>query len=73
MPATKKIAIDILTPREREVLRLIADGLSTEQIALILNISPKTVGSHRTSLRQKLHTTNVTGLIRFALQFKLIK
>jgi DNA-binding CsgD family transcriptional regulator len=62
-----------LTPRELEILVLIADGLSTKQIAYRLGISFKTVVSHRSRMFRKLNVKNAVGLLRYAIQQKLIK
>jgi DNA-binding NarL/FixJ family response regulator len=55
-----------LTDREREVLRLIAEGLSSKQIGDKLFISSRTADTHRTNLMNKLDIHNIAGLIRFA-------
>ena len=57
-----------LTLRQREILRLLADGLSAKQIARALNISPRTVESHKYSMMQVLGISTSAELIRFALQ-----
>jgi len=61
-----------LTPRQREVLKLIADGNSTKQIALVLNISVKTVETHRMLLTDRLDIHNTAGLVRYAIKAGLI-
>jgi two-component system, NarL family, response regulator NreC len=57
-----------LTPREREVLRRTAAGVSTSQIALQLSLSPKTVDSYRSRSMRKLGLANRSTLIRFAMR-----
>jgi len=64
---------DTLTPREREVLQLIAEGKTSREIAEILNLSIKTVQSHRTSLMQKLDLHDRGDLIKYAIQKKIIE
>jgi DNA-binding NarL/FixJ family response regulator len=64
---------EALTPREREVLKLIAEGHSNRQIADILRLSRKTVESHRTNLMRKLDVHDVTGLVKHALRTGLIR
>jgi DNA-binding NarL/FixJ family response regulator len=63
---------DKLTPREREVLQLIAEGYKNKEIAEILKISVKTVRAHRTNIMQKLDLHSQGELIRYAIQKKII-
>ena len=56
------------TRREREVLKLIAGGMTNRQVATELNISVKTVETHRTRMMRKLDLHNTAGLVRYALQ-----
>jgi DNA-binding NarL/FixJ family response regulator len=62
-----------LTPREREVLSLAAEGLSTTEMAEKLFISPRTAETHRTNLMQKLGLQSQTDLVRFAIRKGLIQ
>jgi len=57
-----------LTPREFEVFRLLAESKSVNEIADILNISPKTVGHHMTRIKEKLGISNIAGLTRLAIR-----
>jgi two-component system invasion response regulator UvrY len=57
-----------LTPREFEVFRLLADSKSVNEIAGILNISPKTVGHHMTHIKEKLGINNIAGLTHLAIR-----
>jgi DNA-binding NarL/FixJ family response regulator len=59
---------DLLTPRERQVLRLIAVGHSTKQVAGFLGVSFKTAESHRTRLMRKLDIHETAGLVRYAVR-----
>ena len=61
-----------LSPRQREVLQLIAEGLSTKDIARRLDLSVKTVETHRTTLMRQLDVHEVTGLVRHALKLGLV-
>ena len=62
-----------LSGREREVLRLIAEGLSAKEIAALLKISTKTVEAHRTSLMRKLGARKATELVRYAVRHGFIE
>jgi two-component system invasion response regulator UvrY len=61
-----------LSPREFEVFRLRAEGLSVNDIAQLLNVSPKTIGHHNTSLKQKLGAVNDAELTRMAIRLGVI-
>lgn len=63
---------DPLTPREREVLKLIAEGNTTKEIAGALDVSIKTAESHRTRLMEKLDIRKTAGLVRYAIRHGLI-
>lgn len=65
--------IESLTPREREILQLIAEGHTTKEIADKLGISARTADVHRTHIMQKLNVHNVAGLTRAAIAYGLIK
>ena len=57
-----------LTRREREVLALIVDGMTNQQIADQLFISPRTVDTHRTNIMQKLDIHDLANLVRYAIE-----
>lgn len=61
-----------LSPRQREVLRLISDGRSTREIAQLLGISVKTVEAHRGELMRRLGIRHVAGLTRYAVRVGLV-
>lgn len=58
----------LLTPREKEVAQLYAEGMSTRQIAGRLHISMKTVGTHREHIKEKLGVDGIAGVTRYALR-----
>ena len=64
--------LEQLTPRQREILQLIAEGQSTKEIAYTLALSVKTVETHRAQLMQRLEIYDVAGLVRYALRVGLI-
>ncbi len=61
-----------LTPRQREILQLIAEGHSSKQIAQLLDASVKTIESHRASLMERLDIHDVAGLVRYAIRHGLV-
>lgn len=65
--------IELLTPRQREILQLLAEGKSTKEIARLLNISAKTVETHRTQLMERLDIYDVPGLVRYAIRVGLVQ
>lgn len=62
-----------LTPRQREILQLVAEGHSTKEIAARLGVSVKTVESHRADLMERLDIHDLPGLVRYALRVGLIR
>ncbi|MEW6376971.1 MAG: response regulator transcription factor [Thermodesulfobacteriota bacterium] len=64
---------DLLSSREREVLKLIAEGHSTPRIANLLCISRKTVEAHKTHIMEKLNIHDKVGLIKYAIRMGLTK
>lgn len=62
-----------LTPREREVLQLIAEGKTSRAIGQLLNVSPKTVQNHRNHIMRKLDLHNVADLTRYAISHGLTR
>jgi len=70
---TKRDLLATLSPRQREVLRLIAEGRTTKQIAQVLKISVKTVETHRAQLMERLGIHDVAGLVRYAIIVGLIE
>ncbi len=63
---------DTLTPREQQIMRLLADGISAKDIAKELFISPKTVENHRTNIMNKLDLHSAMELVRYAARLGLI-
>lgn len=64
--------LSVLTPRQREILQLIAEGSSTREIAEKLHVSVKTVETHRAQLMSRLGIHDVPGLVRLAIRIGLI-
>jgi len=64
--------LNMLTPRQRQILQLIAEGGSTRTIAEHLNVSIKTVETHRAQLMERLRIRDVPGLVRYAIRAGII-
>jgi len=69
----KKVAqhgtpFEVLTPRQREILQLIAEGNNTKEIAYRLNVSAKTIETHRAQLMERLDIRDIPGLVRYAIR-----
>jgi len=60
-----------LSQREREILKLVADGHSSARIGVMLHLSPKTVDTYRSRMMQKLHVSDLAGVIKLAIQHGL--
>jgi DNA-binding NarL/FixJ family response regulator len=65
-------SLESLTPRQREILQLIAEGKSTKEIAFMLAVSVKTVETHRASLMDRLAIHDLAGLVLYAVRNKLV-
>jgi DNA-binding NarL/FixJ family response regulator len=62
-----------VTPRERQIIQLVAEAKSTKEVASRLGISIKTVEAHRTNIMRKLHLHSVTELIRYAIRNDIVQ
>jgi len=63
----------LLTPRQRMIVHLVAEGHSNKEIAAVLNLSIKTIEAHRWATMQKLKVTSIAGVVRYAIRNKLIE
>jgi DNA-binding NarL/FixJ family response regulator len=68
----KEASIDSLTPRQREILQLVAEGKSTKDVASLLNLSVKTVEAHRGQIMTRLEIHDLAGLVRYAIRTGLV-
>ncbi|MBN2719511.1 MAG: response regulator transcription factor [Proteobacteria bacterium] len=66
--ASEKNPVNILSPREREVLQLVVEGKTSKEIARVINISNKTVDTYRYRIMNKLGVGDLAGLVRFAIR-----
>lgn len=71
-PASNLEVLSLLTEREIEIIKYIAEGLSSIEIGEKLFISPRTVETHRTNIIKKINVNNVAGMVRFAFQNNLV-
>ena len=71
-PHRDKSSMDALTPRQREILQMVAEGKSTKQIAFELNVSVKTVETHRAALMERLGIHDLAGLVLYAVRHGVI-
>lgn len=62
-----------LTPREREIVQLVAAGRNNKEIAAALHVSIKTVEAHRSNLMHKLHLSSVSDLVHYAIRNKIVE
>jgi DNA-binding NarL/FixJ family response regulator len=63
----------ILTPRQREIVRLLAEGKTNKEVALALGISVKTAETHRNNIMRKLHLRSFSHLVRYAVRHNLVE
>ena len=71
--AAVRTKYDLLTDREREVLKLLADGLSVKEVAARLGRSAKTAEVHKYNLMRKLGVHDRAGLVRYAIAHRLVR
>jgi len=64
---------ETLTPRQREILQLIAEGLTTKEIASRLALSIKTVETHRSQIMDRLNIRDIAGLVRYAIRSGIVR
>jgi DNA-binding CsgD family transcriptional regulator len=63
----------VVTPREREIIQLIAEGKSNKETAAALGVSTKTVEAHRANVMRKLRLQSISDLVRYAIRNKLVE
>jgi DNA-binding NarL/FixJ family response regulator len=71
--ATERALLARITPRQREILQLLAEGASSRKMSRTLNLSVKTIETHRAQLMHRLDIHDVAGLVRFAIRAGLVK
>jgi DNA-binding NarL/FixJ family response regulator len=63
---------DLLTEREKEILQLLAEGKSNKDVAVMLNLSPNTVETHRTRIMQKLDLHSAAEIVLYAVRKRIV-
>ncbi len=69
----KGVSDDLLTTREREVIQLLAEGKTSKEVAVTLNLSTKTAETHRTNLMRKLDLHSIADLTRYAVRNGIVQ
>ena len=70
---TKTTALDGLSPRERQVLKLVVEGRTSKEIAAIVGVKPSSIDTYRSRVMAKLEINDVPSLVRLAIRHGLIK
>jgi DNA-binding NarL/FixJ family response regulator len=68
-----RLSCEVVTPREREIIQLIAEGKSNKETAAALGVSAKTVEAHRANVMRKLRLQSVSDLVRYAIRNGLVQ
>ncbi len=72
-PAISEVGAVRLTPREREIVQLLAEGKSSKEVAITLSLSVKTADTHRVNIMRKLHCHSVSEVVRYAIRNQIIE
>ena len=72
-PAREPTPADRLTPREREIVQLISEGLTSKEVAARLDVSVRTVDAHRANVMSKLGLRSVSELVRYAIRNRIVQ
>ncbi|MBV8049707.1 MAG: response regulator transcription factor, partial [Acidobacteriaceae bacterium] len=71
-PAPAPVSRNRLTPREREIVQLLAEGKSTKEVAVALGLSVKTAETHRSNIMRKLQLHSVSDLVLYAVRNNIV-
>ena len=71
--SSKPAALDVLSPRERQVLKLVVEGKTSREIAAIVGVRPSSIDTYRSRIMAKLEVTDLASLVRFAIRHGVIK
>ena len=72
-PTEGEVALPTLTPREREIVQLLAEGMSTKEVASHFNLSVKTAETHRSNIMRKLNLHSISELVLYAVRNNMIQ
>ena len=70
---TKAAALDGLSPRERQVLKLVVEGKTSKEIAALVGVKPSSIDTYRSRIMAKLEVGDLASLVRFAIRHGVIK
>lgn len=70
---SKPVALESLSPREREVLRLVVEGKTSKEIAAMVGVKPSSIDTYRSRIMAKLEVTDLASLVRYAIRHGVIK
>jgi len=71
--SSKPAALDVLSPRERQVLKLVVEGKTSKEVAAIVGVKPSSIDTYRSRIMAKLELTDLASLVRFAIRHGVIK
>lgn len=71
--SSKPAALDSLSPRERQVLKLVVEGKTSKEIAVIVGVKPSSIDTYRSRIMAKLEIGDLPSLVRFAIRHGVIK
>jgi len=71
--SSKPAALDALSPRERQVLKLVVEGKTSKEIAAIVGVKPSSIDTYRSRIMAKLEVTDLASLVRYAIRHGVIK
>ena len=71
--SSKPAALDVLSPRERQVLKLVVESKTSKEIAAIVGVKPSSIDTYRSRIMAKLEVTDLASLVRYAIRHGVIK
>jgi len=71
--SSKPAALDVLSPRERQVLKLVVEGKTSKEIAAFVGVKPSSIDTYRSRIMAKLEVTDLASLVRYAIRHGVIK